>query len=134
MKTLATLTAAVLFVTVFTASADERREMKSETTAVSIKAPAFEFGSPSDLRDMEIEKLKRFMFKAPAFIWGNPEEVDAPVRKTTEVRAINAPVFEWGTTEDLNNRDIEFLRFQAPAFIWGSPDDLNLKEIEKLKK
>ncbi|WP_146198773.1 hypothetical protein [Pararcticibacter amylolyticus] len=134
MKTLATLTAAVLFVTVFTASADERREMKSETTAVSIKAPAFEFGSPSDLSDMEIEKLKRSMFKAPAFVWGDPEEVNAPARTTAEVKAINAPAFEWGTTDDINNRDIEFLKFQAPAFNWGSPNDLDLKEIEKLRK
>lgn len=133
MKTLITLTAAVLFATVFTASADERREAKSETTAVSTKAPAFEFGSPSDLNDREIESLKLSAFKAPAFIWGSPEDANLSGLKPATVKEIKAPAFEWGLTDDVTP-DVELLKFQAPAFIWSTPDDVDLSELARLKK
>ncbi len=109
MKTLVTLTAAVLLATVFTASADERREVKTETTTVSIKAPAFKFGSPDEVNVLEIEKLRN-------------------------ISEIKAPEFKWGNPEDVNTSEVELLKIKAPAFVWGSPEDVNVEELKLLKK
>ncbi len=109
MKTLVTLTAAVLLATIFTASADERREVKAETTAVSIKAPAFEFGNPDEVNVLEIEKLKN-------------------------VTVIKVPEFKWGSPEDVNTPEVELLKIKAPTFVWGLPEDVNVEELKLLKK
>lgn len=73
MKTLTTLTAAVLLANIFAASADERTALKSETKTASIKAPVFEFGNPKDLNYSDIERLKTVTFRAPEFVWEVPK-------------------------------------------------------------
>ncbi|RXF70187.1 hypothetical protein [Arcticibacter tournemirensis] len=128
MKTLTTITAAVLLASVFAASADERTELKSETTAVSIKAPVFEFGSPEDVNYSDVEKLKTISFRAPEFVWGSPEDSDLSELKNikTATRVLQAPAFEWGSPEDVNTVDVRLLKFRAPAFVWGSPEEVNI--------
>lgn len=128
MKTLTTLTTAVLLATVFAASADERTKLKSETTAVSIKPPAFEFGTPEDLGHLAIEGLKSVTFGAPEFVWGSPDDVDLSELKNvkSKTKTVQAPAFEWGNPEDANTIEITLLKFRAPAFVWGSPEDVNI--------
>ncbi len=109
MKKFITLTAAVLLATIFTASADEKREVKTETTTVRIKTPVFEFGNPDEVNVLEIEKLKN-------------------------VTEIKAPEFKWGNPEDVNTPEVELLKVKAPAFLWGSPEDVNVEELKLLKK
>ncbi|WP_374165589.1 hypothetical protein [Arcticibacter sp. MXS-1] len=135
MKALTTLTAAALLATVFTASADERKEARNETAAILMKAPAFEFGTPADLVDAEVEKLKLAAFKAPEFVWGSADDAASIRISEADMKSASftAPAFVWGTSEDASTPEVELLKMDTPAFDWGTADDVATLDVELLK-
>lgn len=123
METNTALTAALLlFTTAFTASADGRKEIKPEITTSYFKTPAFEIGSPEDLNQEDIEKLKNmFVVKAPAFIWGSPDDAELSGlinnQKPSETKTVKAPEFVFGSPEDVDNEDVNSLKqIAVPLF------------------
>ena len=130
MKALTILSAAALMVLSFTSSASERgKETSKEEVSVHVKVPPMEFGSPDDIDDSEVEKLKSiYVVVPPAMIWGNVEDArfaELELQKAAEVRSIRMPEMVWGNPEDVNSAEIALLKIKWPEMVWGTPGDVS---------
>ena len=117
MKTFKIISTVLIVIFSFSAFAKEKKANCKMNKAklmnsVSISAPAFEWGNPSDVDNENLKNLKTspyILFEAPAMIWGNPEELNLE------------------TVENLKNA----LLVSAPEMVWGNPNDVYYFEISK---
>lgn len=103
MKTIKTLTAALLIMLSASAFADENNvEVKKNT-------------NPSH------------SIAAPEFVWGSPVAIAQPEASTTKVTFIALPAFTWGAADEIQNLNIlnNKTTIILPEFVWGSPADIN---------
>lgn len=102
MKTLSTLSTALLLVASLTLSASENGKTKS------INAPEMEIGTPDDINKSEVEKLKfKIDFKMPAVNLFNAADVDT---LELEQLKVQAPEMIYGSADDINQSEIEALK------------------------
>lgn len=115
MKTFKTISTALIVMLSLSAFANEKKadckmDKAKRMNILTISAPAFEWGNPSDVENENLKKLKTspyILFEAPAMIWGNPEELNLE------------------TVENLKNA----LLVSNPEMVWGSPMDVFYFEI-----
>ena len=117
MKTLKTIGTALIVMLSLSAFANENKadckmDKAKRMNILTISAPAFEWGNPSDVDNESLKKLKTspyVLFEAPEMIWGNPEELNLK------------------TVENLKNAPL----VPAPEMAWGNPNDVHYFEISK---
>lgn len=136
MKTLKSLTAALLIFIAFSAMADDATGTPVAKTFIS--APAFTWGSPQDLNTRTVEQLKYLPVLAPAIVWGSSEdlnEADLQVLKVRDNASVPFPAFNWGSPEDLEEKSLESLKTAAhtikyPAIVIGNPDGVDASGLK----
>lgn len=136
MKTLKSLTAALLIFIAFSAMADD--STGTPVAKRNIPAPAFTWGSPEDLNTRTVEQLKYLPVFAPAMVWGSPEdlnEADLQVLKVRDNVSVAFPAFSWGSPEDLEEKTLESLKTAAhtikyPAIVIGNPDEIDASGLK----
>lgn len=120
MKTLATLTTAILITLSVSASADDKNKetRKNRPVHTRIEAPEFVWGEPS-ANALSIQKIS-----LPAFTWGDPEEMNNKIFTAAAMLAL--PEFVWGNPEEADQQAINETGkiIQLPAFVWGNPEEL----------
>ncbi|WP_139125842.1 hypothetical protein [Arcticibacter eurypsychrophilus] len=139
MKTISTLTVALLIITSFHASANENKGK----TSISLPSPIVT--SPEDVNTKELEELKSdFTFR----LTNNPElnQEDLNVKELENLKSsftFRLPSITELNQEDLDIKEIEQLKVQAPEMVWGSPSDIdtaacyviqNFNETKTLKR
>ena len=136
MKTLKSLTAALLIFIAFSAMADDSKG--TPVVKRNIPAPAFTWGSPEDLNTRTVEQLKYLPVIAPAMVWGSPEdlnEADLEVLKVRDNAYVAFPAFNWGSPDDLEEETLESLKTAAhmiryPAVVIGNPDEIDASDLK----
>lgn len=137
MKTLKTITAALLVTISLSAFADNKPTAKIKT---SFNTPAMNWGNPEDVNTSSVESLKNLnRVSSPEMIWGNPEDVKTnSVEFLKEPMTISVPEMIWGNPEDVNSSSIEALNndkyFAAPEMVWTDIMDFDLASVELLKQ
>jgi len=102
MKTISTLTASLLVIAFFQASANEN------IGKTSIKTPSPIATTPDDVNTKEIENLKNsFTFRLPNIPELNLEDVNM---KEIELLKVSAPEIVWGTPSDVDTAELESLK------------------------
>ena len=137
MKTLTTLTAALLIIISFGAMADDSTGT-AMTTKKTVAAPVFTWGSPEDLNSKTVEQLKYLPVVAPAMEWGTPEDLNETELQALKVKAdvsLNQPAFSWGSVEDLDLKTVNVLKTSAhtiayPAIVIGDPSDIDASDLK----
>lgn len=139
MKTLQSLTAALLIVISFGAMANDSVGAASmDINKKTVAAPAFNWGSPNDLNMQTVERLKYLPVTAPALDWGTPEdlnEADLEVLKVRDGVSLSLPAFSWGSPEDLDMQTVSDLKSPAhtisyPAVVIGNPDEIDASDLQ----
>ncbi|EOR94668.1 hypothetical protein ADIARSV_2266 [Arcticibacter svalbardensis MN12-7] len=129
MKTISTLTAALLIIASFHASANENIGKSS------INLPSPIVATAEDVNAKELEELKSNVnFLLPSIPELTPEDVDA--KELEELKSnVNflLPSIPELNQEDLDIKEIEQLRVQAPEMVWRSPSDVDTAQLESLK-
>ena len=137
MKTLTTLTAALLIIISFGAMADDSTGTLREPKK-TIAAPACTWGSPEDLNTKTVEQLKYLPDAAPAMEWGTPEDLNEAELQTLKVRAnvaLNLPAFSWGSPEDLDMQTVNGLKhavhtIKYPEIVIGDPAEIDASDLK----